>query len=448
MISHSPKAPALLVLLVSTLLVGPLAPNAIAAPSDDRYVLSIGHTDAVAPHVEDGALGLRVKDDTELFAPEPVFRDPSEVIFHAKPESELTIPSGIPPEFAFLGEAGDSVWILPMTQDPELLWPGFSSETIPSGVLAGDELDWILGDLVGPGDLNLWVEGVFGEPHLVFPQAEPRPQKVAMPIRTHAHYSWGFGAPGLYAITFEARARSAGEEEPLSSGPTLYHFFVGNLAGMPEVPSTSVAVQGLAAGYEPGETVHLEATHSPATALAEYRWSRRCGEEIALAPLGTGPELEFAAAPADDGCEYFATLHDGPTPIAISSPALLRVAERDDDTAADSPPMATVPAAPSAEGPALAPRIKARLWLRSVRLQGRMLHLGVRLNTVSRLVVRLTRGGRTVAKGVLEDAAPGQQVRRIKLNRLPAPGHYSLRVRAGGGELATTKAVRLRLAGG
>ncbi|MEU8664062.1 choice-of-anchor M domain-containing protein, partial [Actinoplanes philippinensis] len=117
-------------LLATAVLFG--ASPALAA---EQVTLSKGHTDAVDVHYDNGALTLKVKDDTVSPA---VVRDPADVTFQVLPAAETVVPDL--PAFAFLGAPGDTIWMLPQVQDAGLLWPGWNTTTLGSGVFAGDRV--------------------------------------------------------------------------------------------------------------------------------------------------------------------------------------------------------------------------------------------------------------------------------------------------------------------
>lgn len=97
-------AAALAVSLLASLVV--LPPSAAA---QDTVIIDDGHVDAVAPRIVDGALQVHLKDGTQSGA--PVFREPGTVVTHVTPQARTEVPDD--PNYAFLGEPGDDVWIIP-----------------------------------------------------------------------------------------------------------------------------------------------------------------------------------------------------------------------------------------------------------------------------------------------------------------------------------------------
>ena len=167
-------------------------------------MLDKGHVD-LASLVEDGHLQTRVKDDT--VHPGPVFHVPSDVVFHVSPDARRSVPSGS--AFSFLGTAGAPVWLLPETQDEQLLWPGWSTELIPDQATAAG-VRWSLTDLTGPGEFALFASDPvsLGAVRVLFNSRDgiTSADSFEIPKATHAHGNWAFSAEGVYCLKFERRA--------------------------------------------------------------------------------------------------------------------------------------------------------------------------------------------------------------------------------------------------
>ncbi|WP_436836968.1 TIGR03773 family transporter-associated surface protein [Micromonospora tulbaghiae] len=171
------------------------APKAAAAPATGRQVISDGHVD-MGPHLNGADWTIRIKDDRSS---PPVWRETADVVLHVKDKAKLTVPAGA----GFLGKQGDSVWLLPQTQQSGLVWPGWNTqhESVVSGV-RGD-VTWTLKGVDGPGRFALFLTSSFGSEDVLFDSAEPFPQKLGVPLNTHAHGNWAFGKPGLYRLAVQ-----------------------------------------------------------------------------------------------------------------------------------------------------------------------------------------------------------------------------------------------------
>lgn len=310
---------------------------ALAVPSRamaaEAVTLSKGHTDAVDVRYENGALTLKVKDDTVSPA---VVRDPADVTFQVLPAAETTVPDL--PTFAFLGAPGSRIWMLPQVQDPALLWPGWNTTTLGSGVFAGDKVTISLVGVDGPGDVTLFDTNSLGTPNIKFRSADGLPDRLDVPVHTHAHAGWVFSAPGSYTLTWQAEAtRTDGTE--VSTGPVPYRFVVGEAAGV-----TGLAVTGMADEYQPGDPVTLQAVQTPQGALTRYQWfSKRPGDADFTAIAGeTGASYGFTATRALNSTEYLVKLYDGETVAATAESVWLWVALPDETSGASKSITATI----------------------------------------------------------------------------------------------------------
>jgi surface-anchored protein len=324
--------------LASTVLFG--AAPALAA---DQVVLSKGHTDAVDVHYDGGALSLKVKDDTVSPA---VVRDPADVTFQVLPAAETVVPDL--PAFAFLGAPGSKIWMLPQVQDPALLWPGWNTTTLNSGVFTGDKISISLVGVDGPGDVTLFDTNSLGTPSIKFRSNDGLPDRLDVPVHTHAHAGWVFSATGTYTLKFQADATLA-NGTTLTTGPVDYRFVVGDLqAGGGDL---SLGISGMSEGeYQPGDTVTLQAVQSPQGPLTKYQWFSKKPTEDEFTPIEgeTGASYGFTATRALNGTQYVVKLYDGAKVVATSAEVWLWVAFPPEGSSAAKSVTATINAADGA----------------------------------------------------------------------------------------------------
>jgi surface-anchored protein len=208
----------------------PVEARRTVAPSDAALraaqaplVLTRGHVDLVEVTRDGSRLVVSVKDDTTGGA--PVYRSPAEVQLRVPDGSRTEVPPGA---FAFLGAAGSQVFLLPQVQDPDLVWPGWSTERLGPGQLAGDAVRLRLVGVEGPGSLAVFTTDQFGSPRVLFDSDGGAPDEISVPIRTHAHANWAFSAAGVHRVTLDVLGDLAG------AGPTAtritYVFLVGDAA--------------------------------------------------------------------------------------------------------------------------------------------------------------------------------------------------------------------------
>ncbi len=154
----------------------------------------------------------------------------NQVIFVAKTQAMLTLPAGTP-----FGNAGQPLWILPQSQNPNLLYMGVSAERIPAGVFNGS-LTIQLKRFEGPGYFMAWQAVGPGQFNIRVDTRDGLNGNDAFsPITgSHEHFNWGFSTTGVYSCTFQASGQRIGEATNISSPESTYVFHV-----LPLPPATN-----------------------------------------------------------------------------------------------------------------------------------------------------------------------------------------------------------------
>lgn len=297
-----------------------LASGATATATAGEFALTLdtGHIDAFTLRWVDENLEVDLQEDV---TGHHVLHEPEDVLLQVKPEAALVLPDPVPPSLAFLGDAGDTVHYLPQTQDPALIWPGWSTEQIPAGVFT-NPLSIQITDVQGPGDVFLWQTGSFGESISVLGGGYQLPGTISPNANVHAHANWAFTETGRYTLTVQAAGTLAGGGT-VTSAPATYTFQVGDAA---PAPVTTLSIDGLAGHYHSGDVVTLTAVQNPPTELDHYHWFTRApgaSEWVIVPDAGTG-EYSFTATPDHNGLEVLTRLYDHDhnvvaesTPVAI-----------------------------------------------------------------------------------------------------------------------------------
>lgn len=201
------------VLAVAALLTGPSAGLPIAAAAEDdpslqqklgdlaivhgERVLETGHID-MGPKFDDGTWTFLIHDDVAKADADAtsVWRYPDETVFRVLDQGKLEIPDD--PAYSFIGaEPGSPVWVVPQTQNLELVWLGWNTQdpevmkTIDRGITMS------LTGVQGPGIVNVYLQsGTFGEPQVLWDSRKPETQPVWVDVNTHTHANWTFTEPG------------------------------------------------------------------------------------------------------------------------------------------------------------------------------------------------------------------------------------------------------------
>lgn len=179
-------------------------------------VLNAGHVDAIGVAFEDGVLDLHIHDEEN-----DIEYAPEEATIQGLPAAETTIPAD--PAFAFLGTAGDPVWILPQVENPELIFLGLATEEIEPGALVNDQVRVSVA-VFGPGEVALYIEDFLGLPSdILFDTDDGAANTFTLSAGQHVHANWAFSEPGNYYWAVATTAREAGTNR-LVVDAGLYHF--------------------------------------------------------------------------------------------------------------------------------------------------------------------------------------------------------------------------------
>ncbi|WP_329792111.1 choice-of-anchor M domain-containing protein [Lentzea sp. DG1S-22] len=247
---RNPERRGAVVAVVAAVLAVLAAPAAAAAPGPapeppQRRLIAGGHVDLVAVQLENGALVVRGKSDAGPF-------DPAATTLHVTDAAKRPAPSS--PAYGFLGVPGGTpIHVIPQTFQPDVLWAGWNTESVPRGALADNVVDLTMLAARGPGRVEVYVSGTDG-PERVFSSQDPavRTERAAVP--THAHANWAFTAPGVYELEFQASATSS-SGAPLVSPPARYTVVVGPHGAL--ATTTTLAVTSTPAGIELTGTVSM-----------------------------------------------------------------------------------------------------------------------------------------------------------------------------------------------
>lgn len=164
-----------------------------------RAVLRRGHVD-LGPRIVDGRWRIRLRDERPDV---PALRDPAEVVLHVPTAARQRVPDD--PALRVLGRPGAAVWALPQTQDPRLVWPGWSTEDAGVARSLRGPARWRLNRVEAPEGASargfaLLVASGFGAPEVLFAGSRPLPQTTSVAGGTHAHGTWAFPAPGVWVL--------------------------------------------------------------------------------------------------------------------------------------------------------------------------------------------------------------------------------------------------------
>ena len=147
------------------------------------------------------------------------------------------------PQWSFLGTAGSSVWVLPQVQDPGLLFLGFGTEELESGIFVNNEVTLSLQGVRAPGQFSVFENDMFGNPTVFMNSGDgiTGADSIVLQAGGHRHMNWAFSTPGTYEVDFEAAGTLVDGNVFTASGPITYTFSV---AAVPEPGSASLLALG------------------------------------------------------------------------------------------------------------------------------------------------------------------------------------------------------------
>lgn len=153
----------------------------------------------------------------------------NEVALVVAESAKFNLPANTP-----FGNEGDPIWILPQSQDPNLLYLGFSAERIPSGVFSRP-FNCRLKAVEGPGDFFAWQANEFGGLNVKMNSRDGigDDDRTSPIVGSHEHFNWGFTTPGVYRVTFQVDGQRVGETTNIVSEAATFTFHVLPLSAEP-----------------------------------------------------------------------------------------------------------------------------------------------------------------------------------------------------------------------
>ncbi|MFT8705479.1 choice-of-anchor M domain-containing protein [Bifidobacterium aquikefiricola] len=169
--------------------------------------LVTGHID-MGPKYDQGVWRFLIHDDVAKADANAtsVWRYPDETVFHVLDAAKLAVPED--PAYSFVGAAaGSDVYVVPQTQNPEVVWIGWNTQdpevmnTIERGITLS------LTGVQGPGIMTTYLQsGSFGEPQVLWDSRKSESQPIWVDVNTHTHANWVFTQPGVYLVELTAEA--------------------------------------------------------------------------------------------------------------------------------------------------------------------------------------------------------------------------------------------------
>jgi surface-anchored protein len=256
----------------------------LCASAAEFGILTREHVDGPFVRFQAGAnpeLSLVVRDETAR-----VDYAGTNVILVARAEARLTLPAGTP-----FGAAGAPLWILPQTQNPNLLYLGISAADVPHGAFSGP-LNLRVTRYEGPGYFMVWQATGPGQFNFRIDTRDGLSSDGFSPSAgAHEHFNWGFSTTGVHCVTYQVSGTRAGSGALVMSPEMTVAFHV-----LPLPPATNFATwqkHFWPPGFRPERTVTNANPDADAFSnLHEYAFGLSPTNANALT---NGPHLLFVA---------------------------------------------------------------------------------------------------------------------------------------------------------
>ncbi|MEA5654577.1 choice-of-anchor M domain-containing protein [Cutibacterium granulosum] len=166
---------------------GPGTP-APSSSTNTKVVLDHGHVDVFHVGLTGGKLDLKLKEDVTGSG---VIHEPQDVDLQVKDSALVDVPRQFP--------GAPRAYVLPMTQNQDLLWPGWDTMS------TGKPVDLVVDSVQGPGKVHLFTTDISGTAvSQLTSGGTALPGTISVPSPTHVHANWVFTKPGVYTMTVHA----------------------------------------------------------------------------------------------------------------------------------------------------------------------------------------------------------------------------------------------------
>ena len=196
-------------------------PDPASSLLSDPVEIARGHLDVRLTQASaEGGLtyGLAVKDDSLTNARTSVLRTVGSTTLAVAPNARFVRPASLSdPSYDVLGPVGTATYVLPETQNSDIVWPGLSTEGIDYAALPeGADLTLHLAQAPEGARVAFFQGGTFGAGAKVHFDSTKGDGLVHTTEATHMHGNWVFSAPGTYRIEVGARSGERSLVEPQS----------------------------------------------------------------------------------------------------------------------------------------------------------------------------------------------------------------------------------------
>ncbi|MCI1223405.1 choice-of-anchor M domain-containing protein [Bifidobacterium tibiigranuli] len=233
----------LLGLIVATGLAASVLPTASAADYVDSSTVKNSPVTLETGHIDAFNLISTGKNQIRMVLKEDVtgsgvLREPESVTLKVKEQAKMTLPDAAKPAYQDIINDGltNSFYYLPLTQDQNLIWPGWDSmgaaPALGIGNLNDASCDNVIEKVQAPagGKVLMWSINDWGSPASVMANSKyALPNTIVQPILAHQHINWAFTKAGTYKLTVHSKVTRAADKFSLTSESHVFTFVVGDV---------------------------------------------------------------------------------------------------------------------------------------------------------------------------------------------------------------------------
>lgn len=181
---------------LATVGIAVLSPAAYA----QSLVLETGHIDAFNVTANGSDLSLSLKEDV---TGQHVTHDPADVLLVVKEAAKNA-------DVAKVAEIGKEGYLLPMSQDSNLIWPGWDTQGVREAGFSAIDINFK--KVAGPGDVYMFKTGSFGGTESLLADGSyevTSGSSIHQDPPSHVHTNWVFTEPGTYTMCVQATGNGA-----------------------------------------------------------------------------------------------------------------------------------------------------------------------------------------------------------------------------------------------
>ena len=219
----------------------------------EEATIERGHVD-LGPKIVDSKPEILARDDS---GETPIWRPLHTLVFRVSDSGKLQVPSD--PSYSFLhAHEGESYWVIPQTQNPNVVWLGWNTQDPELIKVMGNGATMTLGNLQGPGQAWLFLQdGAFGAPTVLYDSTASSQSDIWVEANTHVHANWAFSAPGAYALS--VRWCFGDSNSPQCVADTL-RFVVGDEAKVEEARALTTTALAASSKANKQPSAHEDAS--------------------------------------------------------------------------------------------------------------------------------------------------------------------------------------------